>query len=499
MLCMETIGRIRRMKYVQGKGIKQIARELKVSRNTLRNVVRAPEPTMKYLRRNQPRPKLGAFLPTLETWLEQEAVLPARQRRTARRLFEALQVEGYAGREDSVRRYVGAWRKARLALPADVFVPLRFAPGEAYQFDWSHEQVEIGGVPQAVKVAHFRLCHSRRPFVVAYPREAQEMVLDAHVRAFAAFGGVPKRGIYDNLKTAVDQALRGKDRKFNRHFLRLCAHYLVEPTACTPAAGWEKGQVENQVSDLRAALFTPRPRVADFDELNAHLAARCQELALRRRHPQIKDRTVAEVFEAEQQSLLPLPKPFDACVTDDFRVSSTSLIQFDRNRYSVDCRAVGKIATARIYAQRLVVLLDGEIVAEHPRQFGRDKTVYDPWHYVPVLQRKPGALRNGAPFMGWQLPAGLRRMRSRLEGSKDGDRQFAAILAAVLTDGLEAVDAACLEILTQGMGSSDAVLNAVARARHPDPGAPIDIPQALTLTREPVADCARYDRLRQVA
>ncbi len=499
MLCMETIGKIRRMKFVQGKGIKQIARDLQLSRNTVRKVVRAQELPSGYRRREQPRPKLGPFVPVLESWLEAEAQLPARQRRTARRLFEALQLEGYAGGEDSVRRYVSRWRKERSSQPADVFVPLQFAPGEAYQFDWSHEQVEIDGRPQTVKVAHFRLSHSRRAFVAAYPRESQEMVFDAHARAFAAFGGVPRRGLYDNLKTAVDRVLRGKDRQFNRHFLRLCAHYLVEPTACTPAAGWEKGQVENQVGDLRSAIFTPRIRVADFDELNAHLAARCEELAAKRRHPQQRDLTIAEVFEAERGALMPLPALFDGCASRELRVSSTALIGFDRNRYSVDCRAVGQIVTLRVYAQRLVVLLDGEVVAEHRRQFGRDKTIYDPWHYVPVLQRKPGALRNGAPFADWALPSGLQRMRGKLDRRPDGDRQFAEILAAVLSDGIEAVDQACREALAQGAVTAEAVLNAITRARHPDPIPPIQVPEALSLHHEPLADCARYDQLRQVA
>jgi transposase len=142
---------------------------------------------------------------------------------------------------------------------AEAFVPLSFAPGEAYQFDWSHEVVLINGVTVAVKVAHVRLCHSRMLFVRAYPRETQEMVFDAHNRAFAFFRGACTRGIYDNMKTAVETVFIGKDRQFNRRFLRMCGHYLVEPTACTPASGWEKGQVENQVGVVRERFFTPRP------------------------------------------------------------------------------------------------------------------------------------------------------------------------------------------------------------------------------------------------
>jgi len=159
-----------------------------------------------------------------------------------------------------VRRYAGRWRDQRrgLASAGEAFVPLSFAPGDAYQFDWSHEKVELGGVPATVKVAHTRLSHSRRFYIRAYPRETQEMVFDAHERAFAFFKGACARGIYDNMKTAVDAIFVGKDRQYNRRFLQMCSHHLVEPVACTPASGWEKGQVENQVGLVRERFFTPR-------------------------------------------------------------------------------------------------------------------------------------------------------------------------------------------------------------------------------------------------
>jgi transposase len=499
VLCVETIGKIRRYRFVGGKSIKAIARELGLSRNTVRRAVRTEDPASVYIRRNQPRPKLGRYLPLLERLLEEDEARSADQRRCGERLFEVLRLAGYGGAHDSVGRYVTAWRKAKRSQPADVFVPLSFAPGEAYQFDWSHEDVEIDGTPQTVKLAQFRLCHSRMPFVVAYPRETQEMVFDAHVRAFAFYGGVSKRGIYDNLKTAVDAILFGKDRKFNRRFLQLCSHYLVEPTACTPAADWEKGRVERQVGDIRETLFRPRPKAASLAELNDWLLSRCLEIAQGRKHVEQSERTVWEVFQDERAALLPLPAPFDGYAETDVRVSSTSLIRFDRNRYSVACQAVGAIVSLRAYADRIRVLHQGEVVADHPRQFGRDKTVFDPWHYVPALSRKPGALRNGAPFQDWSLPPAMTKSRQKLGKLPDGDRQFVAILSAVLTDGLDAVEHACAAALAQGTISADAVLNALLRAKDPPRLPPVTIPQALTLSMEPRADCARYDRLRQVA
>ena len=165
------------------------------------------------------------------------------------------------------------------------FVPLSFAAGEVYQLDWSHEIVVIGGVTTTVKVAYVRLCHSRILFVRTYPRETQEMLFDMHNRAFAFFKGTCVRRIYDNMKTVVETVFVGKDHVFNRNFLQMCGYYLVEPTACTLAAGWEKGQVENQVGLVRERFFTPRLKVASYEELNAWLLDRCIAYAKAHKHP----------------------------------------------------------------------------------------------------------------------------------------------------------------------------------------------------------------------
>src|SRR5437763_583471 len=223
----------------------------------------------------QLRPKIGPWQEVLDRLLAANEGKPARERLTLIRVFEELRGLGYAGGYDAIRRYAKGWRRERSAATAAAYVPLSFAPGEAYQFDWSHEIVVVGGVTTTVKVAHVRLCHSRMPFVRAYPHESQEMVFDAHDRAFALFKGACGRGIYDNMKTAVDAVFIGKDRAYNRRFLQMCGHDLVEPVACTPASGWEKGQVENQVGNLRERFFTPRLRVKDYDELNGLLLDRC--------------------------------------------------------------------------------------------------------------------------------------------------------------------------------------------------------------------------------
>src|SRR5690606_29903863 len=196
------------------------------------------------------------------------------------------------------------WERERGSAAAEAYIPLSFAPGEAYQFDWSHEIVLLDGVTTTVKVAHMRLCHSRMFFVRAYPRESQEMVFDAHDRAFAFFRGACTRGIYDNMKTAVDAIFIGKERRYNRRFLQMCGHYLVEPQAGTPAAGWKKGQVENQVGLVRARFFTPKLRFKTLEDLNGWLTDKCVSWAKTHRHPEQSERMIWDVFEEERASLI---------------------------------------------------------------------------------------------------------------------------------------------------------------------------------------------------
>src|ERR1700704_4181825 len=204
MLVVETIARIRREHFIKGKTIKEIARDLKVSRNTVRKVLRSGETSFEYEREVQPRPKLGRWTEELEALLTGNVAKSAREQLTLIRIFEELRGRGYGGGYDAVRRYAGRWSKERGHSTAGAYVPLTFAPGEAYQFDWSHEIVLLNGVTVTVKAAHARLCQRRMLFVRAYPRETQEMVFDAHDRAFALFKGACGRGIYDNMKTAVE-------------------------------------------------------------------------------------------------------------------------------------------------------------------------------------------------------------------------------------------------------------------------------------------------------
>jgi hypothetical protein len=237
--------------------------------------------------------------------------------------------------------------------------------------------------------------------------------------------------------------------------------------------------------------------VNSYEELNAWLLDRCIAYAKAHRHPEFRDRTVFEAFEEERPSLVRYAGHFDGFHAVPASVSKTCLVRFDNNRYSVAANAVGRPVEVRAYADRIELRQDGRLVGEHRRSFGRDQTVFDPWHYVPVLARKPGALRNGAPFKDWVLPSSLDRVRRKLAGARDGDRQMVDILTTVLSDGLPAIEAACAEALRQGVHSADVILNILARRRQPASPITIMTPEALRLRHEPDADCARYDRLRR--
>ena len=493
---VDTIARVRREYLVRGRSIREIARELHLSRNTVRKIVRSGETAFVYERTVQPQPKLGSWRAELDRLLAANAARSSRERLTLIRISRSC--VGWATRAATLPSTgMQPPGSERSAATAAAFVPLSFAPGEAYQFDWSHEIVLINGTTVTVKVAHVRLCHSRMLFVRAYPRESQEMVFDAHDRAFAFFKGTCTRGVYDNMKTAVDAILVGKERAYNRRFQQMCSHYLIEPVACTPASGWEKGQVENQVGTVRQRFFSPRVRVKSYEELNAWLMDRCIAWAKAQLHPEVRDKTIWQMFEAERSSLVPYVGPFDGFHAMPASPSKTCLVRFDNNKYSVAASAVGRPVEVRAYADRIELRQDGRIVGQHRRTFGRGETVYDPWHYVPVLARKPGALRNGAPFQNWVLPAAIERVRRKLKAARDGDRQMVEVLGAVLTDGLPAVEAACGEALSEGVHSADVILNILARRRDPGPPVTIMTPEALRLRHEPAADCARYDSLRR--
>jgi transposase len=495
VLLMETTLKVRGWILRDGRGIRAVARETGLSRTTIKKYLKDDAPP--HYRRTHERVghKLSAeFEVRLRGIFEHDQQLRRRDRRTAKKLFEQIVTEGYTGSYSPVQRFVRELKQTTGTGTGDAFIPLYFLMGDALQFDWSEEHVVLGGVEQKVHVAHFRLCHSRKPFVVAYLNEKQEMVLDAFVRALSFFGGVPRRVIIDNPKTMVTYVSRSKDRIFHPRFLALMNHYVIEPVACTPASGWEKGQVENQVQFLRGELFCPRLAFDDLDALNAWLHLRCEALA-NRLHPDQQDRTIAAVFADEQEELRPLGRAFDGYVEKTVRVRSTCLVQYDSNRYSVPSEHAGRHVSLRAYADRIVVVASNEIVADHKRHFTRNISYFEPWHYVPLLDRKPGALRDGAPFIDWELPKAMQQIKAHYMRGKEGDREFVDLLLLALTHGIDVVETACDLAVEQHTLRLPAIINLINQLLEPVIPPLTNTHAYPQLTLRPEADCKRYETL----
>ncbi|WP_341893488.1 IS21 family transposase [Variovorax sp. YR752] len=492
---MAMMGKIRSMHFRQGKSISEIARLTSLSRNTIKKWLKAPQAAEpKYRRREMPT-KLAPFVEALDKALKADGHSPRRERRTARALHVELQALGYDGGYTRLTDYIRAWRDEQGKVSAtSAFVPLSFELGDAFQFDWSEEGLVIGGIYRRVQLAHLKLCASRAFWLVAYPTQGHEMLFDAHTRSFAALGGIPRRGIYDNMKTAVDKVKKGKGRVVNARFAAMTAHYLFDPDFCTVASGWEKGRVEKNVQDSRRRVWieAARQRFGSFDELNAWLAERCRALWQEIRHPEHGQFSVAEMLEHELPQLMPMPEPFDGYVENPARVSSTCLVTVLRNRYSVPCELAGHMVSARLYPTRAVVVAEDKIVARHARLSDRGQTSYDWQHYIPLVQRKPGVLRNGAPFA--DMPAPLLALQQALLRRPGGDRVMAQVLAAVPTAGLDAVLVAAELVLETGAVSAEHVLNVLGRLNASPP--PDQVETVLRLNEAPRADTDRYDRLR---
>jgi transposase len=494
---------IRRMALREKLSIREIGRRTGLSRNTIAKYLNAGtiEPTFTVPERPS---KLDPFAEKLAGWLKTETARSRKQRRSAKQLHADLVALGYTGSYNRVAAFARDWRADRQreqqTTGRGTFVPLSFRPGEAFQFDWSEDHAVLAGERTKLQVAHLKLSHSRAFLVRAYLLQTHEMLFDAHWHGFRVFGGVPGRGIYDNMRTAVDRIGRGKERRVNMRFLAMANHYVFEPEFCNPASGWEKGQVEKNVQDARPRLWQPMPSFPDLVALNAWLEQRCLEMWREIPHGTLPG-TVADVWAEEQAALMPLPPAFDGFVEQSKRVSPTCLISFERNRYSVPASFANRPVSLRVYPDRLVVAAEGQILCEHARVIQRShqlppRTVYDWRHYLAVLQRKPGALRNGAPFA--ELPPAFRQLQELMLRRPGGDREMVDILALVLHHDEQAVLCAVELALETGVPTKTHVLNLLHRLvdERPPVTPEVDPPKALALIEEPQANVQRYDGLR---
>ena len=490
---MAMYAKIRRMYFREHLTISEIQRRTSLSRNTIKKWFKETgEPRYQRPKRDS---KLTPFKPKIKLALETDAHRPRRDRRTALMIFRSIQRDGYTGCYAQVTEFIRACRQDVAMGSKSAYVPLKFELGEAFQFDWSEESLVIGGICRKIQAAHTKLCASRAFMLCAYPSQRHEMLFDAHTRAFTALGGIPKRGIYDNMKTAVDKVRRGEERIVNTRFYAMVSHYLFDADFCNVAAGWEKGVVEKNVQDARRRVWQEAKmrRFGSFTELNAWLEVKCRALWTELKHPDYDNITVADALEQEQMYLMPMPAPFDGYVEVLARVSSTCLITVLRNRYSVPCHLANHKVAVHLYPAHIEVYADNACVASHVRLLDRDQVSYDWQHYIPLIERKPGALRYGAPFA--DMPTALLRLQGELRrrDRHEAGRVMAKVLAAIPAHGLEAVLVAAELVLESGVPSIEHVLNVLARLNQQP--MPERVETHLTLSEEPLADTTRYDSL----
>ena len=501
MITVELLSVIRRWHLRDQMSIREIAKRTGLSRNTIKKYLRNEVVTPQYVGQGRTS-KLSPYMDKLQQWLKTESNRGRKDRRSIKQLYADLVQLGYLGSYDRVVAYAKQWRLNQQQLAGTIgrgaFIPLTFAPGEAFQFDWSEDWAVIANERVKLQVAHFKLAHSRAFYLRAYPLQTHEMLFDAHRHAFECLGGVPKRGIYDNMRTAVDKVGRGKQRTVNARFAAMASHYLFEADFCNPASGWEKGQIEKSVQDARHRIWHQAPPFKSLDTLNLWLTQRCIALWHQLYHPEYRDQTIAAIWALEQLTLMPAPQAFDGFVEYTKRVTPTCLVNFECNRYSVPASFANRHVSLRVYADRLVMVAEMAVIAEHKRMINRHHrisvTCYEWQHYLSVLQRKPGALRNGAPFS--TLPDAFKQLQAKLLARAGGDREMVEVLSLVLHYDESMVLAAIEESLALGVASKTNILSILRRMLSPVPPPLADTPQPLSLNEEPQANIERYDALR---
>ena len=451
---MEIYGRVRRAVRVEGRSQRAVARDFGLSRETVRKMLQYAVPPG--YQRQQPikRPKLGPWLGVIDAILEDDKQRPAKQRHTAKRIFERLKEEhGFTGGYTIVKDYV---RSAELH-SREMFIPLTHAPGEA-QADFGEALVVIAGVEQKAHYLAVDLPHSDDCFVVAFPAETTEAFLEGHVRAFAYFGAVPTRILFDNTKIAVAKILGGEERQRTRAFSELQSYYLFADKFGRPAKGNDKGKVEGLVGYARRNFMVPIPRVSSWEELNTRLEAESGKRRLRRLRGYAE--TIGERFERDHAAMLPLPAaPYEACEKITGRVSSLSLVRYRSNDYSVPTQYGHRQVWVKGYVHEVVIACASAIIARHERSYERETVVFDPLHYLALLEQKTRALDQAAPLVGWQLPECFAQLRRLLEArlKKHGSREYVQVLRLMETFALAEVTHAIEDALLLGTISFDAV------------------------------------------
>lgn len=472
MIIMDQYEYIRTAHRVYGKSLHEIARETGHDRKTVQKIVRG-EYSGYGQRQSQPHPVLGAYLELIDSWLESDKGAPRKQRHTATRIYHRLvSEEGFKGGETTVRQYV---RKAKIRLgvgASKAFIPLEPDCGKEAEADWGGAVAIIGGEEARLKFFCMRSKYSGKHYVRFYPCERQIAFFDAHMRAFSFFGGVFRTVIYDNLTSAVEKVLKGKDRKEQETFRKFHAYYNFTARFCNVDSGHEKGGVEGLVGFARRNYMVPIPRAESLEELNEKVLRSCLEYGSHRIDG--REKTVDELFEEEKAHLLTLPlHPFSNIETVESKVNPYATVILDKNRYSVPTSYVGFRVKAILGVDHVEVFERGKKIAAHVRLFGNNKWQLNPDHYLDLLHQRPGAFDSARPIKEWRKiwPQSLERLRSKLlasHGETDGTRDFIMVLMLYREHRAEDVEAAVERAVQSGVSSSAGVKHLLLPANDGD-------------------------------
>lgn len=489
MLTVDHYARIRQLRR-DGLTIRQIVDQTHHSPKTVLKALAHAEPPLTAPTEPRPAPVFGRFRDVVDGIVDADQTAPRKQRHTATQVFRRLVAEhGYAGSYDQVRRYLQSRRRSR----RDTFIPLDHRPGARAEADFGHIYADFPDGRRQLPVLLVTWSYSNAPFALALPTERTEAILHGLVAAFAFFGGVPAELWWDNPKTVAVQLFHGRERTLHPRYAALVSHYALTPKFCLPATATEKPRVENRVYDLQRQWATPVPQVAGFGELNEHLRRCC--LAARERTCGGNVETVGERFARDQAAAGPLPAyPFDACVLQPGQVDKFQTVGFDRNRYSVPSRWAFRSVTVKGYVDRVDVVADSDVVARHPRCYGRKEKVLDPLHFLAVLDRKPAALDHAPVYRDWELPPAFAELRQALErrlGARAGARQYIRVLHLLARHPVERVAQAITEC--GGVPEAAGIITAVERSVNPHHD--LTVPAGLAMVSVPTPDLSRFDRL----
>ena len=455
---VELYGQVRRAVYVEGLSRREVARRFGIDPRTVAKMLAFSVPPGYRRSRPPARPKLDAFSGVIDRILEEDKSRPAKQQHTAKRIFERLRDEyGYGGGITIVRGYVHEQRQRQ----REMFVPLSHAPGHA-QVDFGEALAVIAGEERKIHFFAMDLPHSDACLVQAYPAESTEAFCEGHNVGFAFFGGVPRSILYDNTKLAVARILGDGRRQRTRTFNELQSHYLFADRFGRPGKGNDKGKVEGLVGYARRNFLVPIPRVTSFAELNARLLEDCRRRWSDRRRGHAE--TIGERLTRDRDAFLSLPQaPYDACEKRAVRVNSLSLVRYRGNDYSVPTAYGHREVLVRGYVHEVVIACAADEIARHPRSYEREDFVFNPLHYLALLERKIGARDQAAPLVGWELPAEFATLRRLLEArmGKSGKREFVQVLRLLEVFRPDDVLAGIRAALERGVIGFDAVKHLV--------------------------------------